>query len=186
MLQTPNLIIRPWTAEAAVKLNDWMYDDHYKNFFRHQPRLFTYDQLLNYPKEVGAQVLVIYAKDRIEGQYPIIGIAQITPCSDKTNQGFNIGLIIDKYYQGNRYPLESFIAVFDYCFNKLGFRKAVVEVVKTHESLLRIVKENGFLKEGEFIGECFIDGKFVNEYRYCMTDVFYNKKFKPIKDKWNV
>lgn len=182
LLKTPNLIITPWEAsdtKAVEKLIEWFYDDDYAFFFRHQPRVWKIQEFQNYPQVLNAEILVIRSAQSRE----VVGLAQINP-DTKQNRAFFIGLLIDKKFQNNRYPLESFISIFDYCFNRLGFRKAIVEIVETHEGLKKIVDTNGFLLEGKMYGECFIDGAFVNELRYCMMDSFYNKKFKPILKSW--
>jgi RimJ/RimL family protein N-acetyltransferase len=112
-----------------------------------------------------------------------VGLIQISP-DCKTNRAFYIGLLIDEKYQKNRYPLEAFISIFDYCFNRLGYRKAIVEIVESHEGLKRIITENGFTYEGRLTQECFMNGAFVDELRYSMFDIEYNNKFKPILEKW--
>ena len=116
-------------------------------------------------------------------QNEICGLIQFSPDA-KTNRAFYAGLIIDEMFQGGRFPLEAYTCFFNYAFNRLGYRKAILEILESHESLKRIVTENGFLFEGKLMGECFVDGKFVNELRYCMLDSFFNKKFKPMVDQW--
>lgn len=182
LLETPNLIITPFESvdDAGVSsLIRWYYDKKYTNFFRHQPRPWRIDEFRNYPKMVNSEIFFI--KDKKTANH--IGIIQISgDC--KTNRAFYIGLLIDEEHQKNRYPLEAFISIFDYCFNRLGYRKAIIEIVEGHTSLQRIISENGFVFEGTLQDECFLDGKFVNESRYCMFDIDYNNRFKPILKKW--
>lgn len=179
-LESKNLIVLPFCGESDwQKLAHWFYDEDYKNFFRHQATVYTEEQFKNYNKVVGAQVFVARAKDK---KNEIVGLVQLFPDA-KTNRAFYAGMLIDKAHQGRRYPLELCVLMGNLCFNKLGYRKCIVEILESHESLKKILEQMGALYEGKHVGECFMEGKFVNELRFCMFDNYFNKNLKPLLEK---
>ena len=179
LLETPNLQIIPFETGDWEHIARWFYDPEYWGFFRHQPRAYKIHEFQTYPQIVKAEIFMV----RLKATAEVIGMVQLMP-DGKANRGFHIGLIVDKKYQKQRFPLEIFLSVFDYCFNRMGYRKAMIEILESNEGLKRTLVESGFLFEGKFIGECFMDGQWVNELRYCMFDSFFNKKSKPTVDSW--
>lgn len=178
-LQGQNIKLVPYSHADWKYLARWFYDSDYGFMWRHHTKTMTPEELQVYPSVIGGEVFLIadIATDEI------IGMAQAIP-DHKNNRGFYGGLIIDKKYQKKRYPLEAYIILFDYMFNRQNYRKAIVEILSKHTSLLQIVNQNGFLHEGTLRGDCFWDGEYVDEERYSMTATFYNKKFKGVLNEW--
>src|SRR5690606_36124799 len=130
---------------------------------------------------IGGEVFLILRHGKLEP----IGFVQLIP-DCKTNRGFFLGLLIDKERQKNQFPGEALHLVFNYAFNRLGYRKAIIEVCERNESLNKLLQKMGFLHEGKLIGESFLNGEFINEHRYCMLASYFNKTFKPTADSWAV
>lgn len=172
-LQSKNFQIIPYSPEYWKDLAGWYYNDKYLYFFRHHGKAYTQQEFENFPQITGAQFFILVDPEKGTG----VGLIQFTP-DCKNNKAFYIGILLDESVQGNRYPLEAFDCFFNYAFNRLGYRKAIIEILENHSSLKKIVTENGFLFEGKLYNECFLDGEYVNELRYCMMDSFYNKKFR--------
>jgi RimJ/RimL family protein N-acetyltransferase len=181
ILSSKNIRLVPFEScdsAGVCKLVKWYYDEKYGYFFRHQPRVWLYEELAQYPKTVGA--MCFFIQSVITGE--TVGFIQICPES-KTNKAFHIGIIIDEAFQKQHLPEEAFILAFDYCFNRLGFRKAIIEIMESHASLKRTIESTGFLFEGKLIGDCFYNGQFVNELRYCMFDKYFNQKYSTLTRK---
>ena len=63
--------------------------------------------------------------------------------------------------------------------------KGASEIIEGHESLKKTINENKFLYEGKLVGECYMNGEYINELRFCMMDTFFNKHYRPLIDKWS-
>lgn len=179
LLKGKNLRLVPYTPADWEYLARWFYDADYAFMWRHQQKMLTPAEFQNYPSMVGGEVFLIQEINTNQ----TVGLAQAIP-DCKNNRGFYAGLLIDKKFQNNRYPLETYMVLFDYMFNRQNYRKALVEVLSQHKSLLQIINQNGFLHEGTLRGDCFWNGEFVDEERYSMTATYYNKKFKGVLDEW--
>lgn len=178
-LQGPNLQLIAYGPENWQVLARWLYSDECRAIFRHRPKALNKDEITNYQRTVGAEVFLIeHRKDQ-----KFIGFCEILPDS-KTNRAFYSGILLDPEYRGNRYPFEAFLILFNYAFNSLGYRKSIQEILESNTSLKRTLDENGFIYEGKLFGDAFIDGKFVNELRYCMFDSYFNKTYKPLLDEY--
>lgn len=179
ILRGKNLRLVPYTPADWELLARWVYDVDYGFMWRHHPKPLTPAEIQNYNALIGGEAFLIL---NIETGEPV-GLAQAIP-DEKNNRGFYGGLLIDKKFQKRNYPLEAYTILFDYMFNRQNYRKAIVEVLSQHKSLLQIVNQNGFLHEGTLRGDCFWDGEYVDEERYSMTATFYNKKFKGVLNEW--
>lgn len=181
LLAGDTLQLTPYRAEEWQFLANWFYDANYKDMFRHSPRALRKEEFERYPQLINGEVFLLNLKTTNE----VIGMIQLIP-DHKTNRGFFMGLIIDKKHQGCRYPTEATYILLDYAFNRLGYRKAVMEVLKDNEPLNKTLELTGFIKEGTLVGEAFLNGKFVDEVRYCMFASYFNRKAQEELKKRNV
>lgn len=177
-LETKHVALVPFDANRHWEaLARWFYDEQYRGYFRHHPKAMTEPEFRAWPQIMGSDVFVIC---ELQTQVPI-GLVQLHP-NGKTNRAFFIGILIDKKAQGCGYLGEVFYKMFDYTFNQLGYKKAIVEILESNEQLKSAVTDYGFLFEGKFFGECFFNGEYVNELRYCMMDTYFNKKYKGVEN----
>ena len=177
LLNGPNLQLIPYSPQQWQLLANWFYDSHYRNMWRHHPRALQQIDFENYPKIIGGDVFIIY-KD----QKPI-GFTQIIPDS-KTNRGIYVGILLDRAHQNQHNTHETFVILFNYAFNRLGYRKAIVEVLEEKDDLKKGALKAGFLMEGTLYGEAYIDGQFVNEVRLSMSSIFFNKHYQGVAKQW--
>ncbi len=181
LLKGKTIQLIPYTASEWEHLAKWFYSNKYKGMFRHHPKAFGRVEFENYSKIINGDVFVINKSDTAE----VIGLVQIVP-DFKTNRGFFLGLLIDEKFQGQRYPEEVLLVLFNYAFNRLGYRKAIIEILADNSNLKKSLTASGFLSEGRLIGESFIDGEWTEELRYVMFSSFFNKKYKGLVDSWGV
>lgn len=179
LLSGKNLQLVPYVPQYWESVAQWFYSDKYRGMFRQYAQAMQKSDFEQYPKVVGGEVFIILHKQTNE----VVGMTQII-ADTKSNRAFFAGLLIDEKCQKNRYPLETFIILFDYAFNRRGYRKAIVEVLASNLGLKKTIEEGGFIKEGDLVGDAFIDGQFVNETRYAMFSNYYNKTYKEVKQLW--
>lgn len=179
ILSGPRLQLMPYEAKNWASLAKWAYNEQYAGLFRFRPRVLQKAEIENYPQFIGGEVFMIYPH---ESETPI-GLIQIVPDS-KTNQGFFCGLLLEDEYQKQGHSAEALAILFNYAFNRLGYRKAILEILETNTKLKEIITKAGFLKEAHYYGEVFFNGEFRDELRYCMMSSFFNKKYKGMVDSW--
>ncbi len=170
LLSGSHLQLVPYTEKDWEFLAKWFYDEQYRSFFRHIPKALSQQELGQYAKVIGGDVFLI----SLPKENQVVGLIQLIP-DTKTNRAFYVGLLVDEQHQNQRYPTEAITILFDYAFNRLGYRKAIIEVLESDIRLNKTLTATGFLKEGSLVGEAFVDGKFVNEIRYCMLQSYFNK-----------
>ncbi len=179
LLETKNLQLLPFDTTDWQDIARWFYDLDYSGFFRHQPKILKPADFQNYPQITRSDVFIAREKSTNK----TVGMVQLI-ADGKSNRAFYVGVIVDKEFQGHKYPAEMLFLMGDYCFNRMGYRKAIMEILESNTSLKRTIVENGWLFEGKLIGECFRDGQFVNELRYCMMESYFNKRIKPTLESW--
>lgn len=171
LLKGPNLQLIPYEKKNWQLLATWFYDDQYKDMWRHSPKAWGQLEFENYPQLISGEVFIVFEKTE-----PVGFIQMIPDC--KTNRGVFVGILLDKSVQDKHYTHETFVVLFDYIFNRLGYRKVIVEILESKDTFKKALLKSGFILEGTLMGEAFIDGVFVNEVRLCMTSAFFNKNFK--------
>lgn len=179
LLGGKNLQLVPYEAQHWAYIAKWFHLDAYNRMFRHMPRAMTQKEFESYPQIISGSVFLIMDKESSN----IIGMIQMVP-DYKTNRAFYLGLIIDEEYQGKRHPFEAVAILFNYAFNRMGYQKAIIEIVDTHDRLKKILNETGFLSEGKLYKEAFLEGKFVDELRYTMFAEYFNKKHGEMVKSW--
>lgn len=173
LLGAENLQLLPYSQEHWEHLAKWVYADEYQDLFRHLPKALSENELRNFPIIAGGEVfLIVHKKDNIP-----VGICYLIPDAKK-NRGVSASIMLTKEYQKQGLSIESFWVLFNYAFNKQGFRKVIVEVLESNESLIKLIVSKGFIYEGRLHGEAFIEGKFVNELRFCMFETYFNRHYK--------
>lgn len=180
LLRGPNLQLIPYNPEQWGYLAKWFFDDNCRDMWRHHPMAWGEAEFRNYPRLLNAQVFCVYKHDQTA---PIGFIQMIPDC--KTNRGFYVGFLIEKGQRDYSVTSECLMLLFDYAFNRMGYRKAIIEMLASRVTARKFLLEAGFLSEGTHFGEAFIDGKFVDEFRLSMSSDFFNKKFKEMVKAWD-
>jgi len=169
----------PFSSEDWKLIANWYYDKNYLEMFRHNARILTEDDLRNYPAITGGDIFLIQDISRS----CVGGYVNICPTT-KTNRAFTVGILIDKAFQFKGYAADSLYTILDYGFNRLGYRKAIIDIVSSNERLGKYLLDAGFILEGNLVGEAYIDGQFVDEQRLVMFDTYFNKRYKG-DTKWH-
>lgn len=179
-LRGPNVQLVPYHPDNWGYIGRWFYDSDYREMWRHHPIAWGEQEFRNYPKLLNAQVFLIVKKGVEE---PIGFIQMIPDC--KTNRGFYVGILVDKSQRDFLITNEAFMLLFNYAFNRMGYRKAILEILSTRDKLKQRLLKEGFLNEGTHFGEAFINGEFVDEFRLSMSSVFFNKRHKETVESWD-
>lgn len=80
---------------------------------------------------------------------------------DWINRTADTGLLIGrKEFWGRGYAAEAWSLVIDYAFRRLGLRKIVAGAVADHAPSIAALKKLGFVVEGTFRQEMFVDGEY--------------------------
>lgn len=186
-LESPELLLYPYIPDMGTIMMEWYYDRDYQNFFRHLPQVLKYENFQQFESVLGGQIFTIHKKGTSSDDSimdSVIGCVVIKP-DGKTNRACHVGVLLDKKHQQKQYCSQSFIVLLNYVFNDLGYKKAIIEILEKHESLKQIVTKHGFLYEGKLYDECFMDGEWCNELRFCMMNTYFNKHFKPRLQEWS-
>lgn len=163
----------PFWEDAWTHFATWFYSGDYEDMFRHTPQPLTETQFRNYPTVLGANIyMVVRAEDK-----EVIGYCFFAPCT-KTNQGFKLGILIDKKFQKCSFATSAVYSLLDLGFNRLGYRKAIMDILVTRTDMAKRLLSSGFKKEGILIQEAFLDGEYVDEMRICTFASNFNKQVK--------
>lgn len=174
ILSGKRIRLLPFESSNWNIIAQWYYSGKYKNFFRHFPNILKQEHFEKYPALIGAESLFVLNKDKPEQVLGIINIIKDV----KPNRAVYLGLLIDEQFQDKSLATEIFIVALDYIYNQLGYEKAIIEFLEKDVKLKGIVDSHKFLYEGKFHKECYMNGKFENELRYCMFKDFYNKHYR--------
>jgi diamine N-acetyltransferase len=82
-------------------------------------------------------------------------------------------IIIDTTWQGKHYGEGATRLAINYAFGVLNLYKLYLFVDKENEKAIRIYEKCGFQKEGELIGEFFVNGFYRDAIRMCMFQTKY-------------
>ncbi len=178
LLKGPNIQLVPFEKSNWGHLATWFYDTSYRDMWRHHPRAWNQTDFENYPRIISGDVFMIYKSGAA------VGFIQMIP-DCKTNRGFYLGILLEKAVQDQRLSHEAFVLLMNYAFNRLGYRKAIVEILASNLKLKKGLLKGGFLSEGIQYGEAFLDGHFVDENRFSMSSDYFNKHYKEVVDLWD-
>ncbi len=170
MFKGHTIQLLPFNSKYWECVARWFYQDEYKGFFRQFTKMLNEEDFKQYPRVVMGEVFIIHS---LTTEVPIGMIQCIPDC--KKNKAGHLGLLVDCEAQGKHIPTEAMILTMDYLFNRQGYNKVVLEILESNESLKNTLDKSGWYREGKLLQECFIDGRFQNELRYCMTAKYFNK-----------
>jgi len=176
----------PFTPELGVHLLKWYYDLDYTNFFRHQVQVLRLEDFQRYEQLLGGQLFSIHKKDLDSSNImdSVIGCVLVKP-DNKSNRACHVGMLIEKKHQQASLCSQTSTLIGNYIYNSLGYKKIIMEILESHETLKQIITSHGFLYEGKFYNEAFVNGEWCNELRYCMMDTYFNKHYKSRIQDWS-
>lgn len=178
LLKGPSIQLIPYAPIFWSYMARWFYDADYRDMWRHHPKAWGQAEFEKYPQIICGDVFII-----IKDEKPVGFIQMIPDC--KTNRGFYVGILLDKSCRELHFTHEAFVLLFNYAFNRLGYRKAIVEILASKDGLKKGLLKAGFLSEGTQFGEAYINGVFVDECRLSMSADYFNKHYKGVAELWD-
>lgn len=94
-----------------------------------------------------------------------VGIIGFTP----KHQAWGIveaGYFVHPDHWGYGYATDALECICRYAFTERRLHKVAAEVFETNEASQRVLEKVGFVEEGRFQAEAFIDGEYVDVLRY--------------------
>lgn len=148
--------LRLFAQKDGFLISKWIADQSYQNFFRTNSLIPTEADCYNYPQWCQNLVMMIDYDGETVGM-----VNAYAP--DYKNQIIKSGLIIDKSFRRKRIGYLAYLDWVHYLFNTYNFRKVIALIVD--DKLVEPLENMGFLVEGTFVKECFVDGQYCDEIR---------------------
>ena len=104
-----------------------------------------------------------------------IGNIKIDPINKRHGLGEYGILMGDKTEWGKGYAKETSIAVIDYCFKQLNFRKMTLGVIEENIVAVKLYQNLGFKQEGLYVEHGIYEGKYCNVIRMALFNKQYNQ-----------
>lgn len=165
----------PFAPEHAEKVFEWYYDVAYKLFFREFDAPLSLEQCRQFNlimAKSGVTIFMIIEKETN------LAIGMMTHCPLKRKSGVTrFGILLDKNFQHKTYAIEALIILGDFVYNRLGFRKLVIEYLASDTHIRRISEKGGWIFETILKEEALIDGEYVDEVRYHMFKKVYDELY---------
>lgn len=89
---------------------------------------------------------------------------------DRENKQTEIGCTLNKKFQNKGYATEAVKTIIDYLFKELNKHRIITSIDPENKNSIRLVERIGFRKEAHFIESLLIDGKWVDDLIYAMTE----------------
>ena len=96
-----------------------------------------------------------------------VGLVALPWVFEDTQSAFLMYWITPEH-QGNGYATEATELLLDYLFRECGFHKIAAYVHENNDSSAALLESLGFQREGTLRREVFIDGDWLDQYRYAI------------------
>lgn len=181
LFETTQIQLIPFTSSDWTYLANWYYDGRYNDIFRHAPKVLTQQDFENYPQRISGDVYFVL--DKTTKEY--VGFVQAS--SDwKVNRGFYFGIMLTVEAQKQGHAPHCLGITLDYYFNRLGYNKAILEILASRHDIVKWLTGAGFTEEARYRDEVFIDGKYQDELRYAILASEFNELHKTTVNAWKV
>jgi len=84
------------------------------------------------------------------------------------NQQVELGITLDKRFQGKGYATEALTAVIDYLFNKIDKHRIIGSIDPRNSGSIAMMERLGFRKEAHHKESLFINGEWVDDVIYAL------------------
>jgi len=166
----------PFQRQHVTKTVEWVNDEELKTLIDRSPEPVTLDECYRwYDEIVSDETKIMFALETIEGKSHVgnCGLFEIHKRSKKAKLWVYIG-VKSLWRQGmGRDVLAQLI---DYGFNKLNLNRLYLYVVKNNIRAQKFYESAGFIKEGVFRQDAFLEGKFEDTIYYSMLREEYDKR----------
>jgi len=94
---------------------------------------------------------------------------------DNENKQVEIGCTLNKNFQKKGYATEAVKIVISYLFNELNKHRIITSIDPANKNSINLVERIGFRKEAHFVESLWINGKWVDDLIYAMTERDWGK-----------
>lgn len=171
MLETKRLRLRRIAAEDKNEIFEYRSDAEVNKYQGWIPK--TKDDVEDFIAKVSKKMnepetwfqLVVLEKD----SQKIIGDIGLH-FFDSENKQVEIGCTLNKNFQNKGYATESLKKIIDYLFTELNKHRIITSIDPDNLNSIRLVERIGFRKEAHFIESLWINGKWVDDLIYALTE----------------
>jgi len=89
---------------------------------------------------------------------------------DKENKQSEIGYTLDKEFQNQGYATESVKRVIGYLFEELHKHRIIASTDPANLKSIKLLERLGFRKEAHFVESLYLNGRWVDDLIFAMTD----------------
>lgn len=176
-LETHRLLIRPITLDDKNDVFEYRSDSEINKYQGWIPE--TIEDVVEFIGKISTQinvsgtwfqfVIVEKENDKIIGD---LGIHFL----DGDNKQAELGCTLNKFFQHKGYATEALVRVIDYLFNELNKHRIIASIDPGNRNSIRLVERIGFRKEAHFIESLLINGTWVDDVIYALTEKDWEKR----------
>ncbi len=108
-------------------------------------------------------------------KHELVGLVELIEI-DYIHRRAEFQIIINTEHQGKGYAKEAINKALDYSFSILNLHKVYLLVALDNEKAIHLYQQRGFVEEGHFVKEFFINGQYRDAKRmYILQDDYFNK-----------
>ena len=157
--------LRPFEWEDAGKYREWINDSEIVSLVDRVRPVTGEEHRRWYETIVSDPHSVIFAIEVLPNKQ-FVGCVWLHGIDDRHRHAELRIVIGDKRYWGKRIGKEGIAGIVQFAFKKLGLHKLYAYVLATNARASEAFKRAGFVREGVFRSERYIDGAFVDVLRF--------------------
>lgn len=160
-----NLEFRPLEKDYLQTIRKWINSIDYRRYSRNEFPLLSethnswYESLTKSKSEIVFSVWHTKAEQLIGDA----GLYNINYTNRSAEIGYGIGE--DKFLRKG-YGTEIIFLLCQYCFNELNFHRVYASIIAENIGSIKCFEKNGFKREGILREDAYVDGKYIDNYRY--------------------
>jgi ribosomal-protein-alanine N-acetyltransferase len=171
-LSTPRLILRRLASADLPDILEILTD----------PEVYRYEERGPLDEAEGKQWLETAVKQKLsdsEGNLSL-GIAQQNSdkligilgfrYSDRDRRQADFGIQVNRSYQNKGFGSEAAVAFLIFCLRDIGLHRVTAGCDCSNIASVRLLTKVGMRKEAEYRKDRFVDGEWVNSYRFAMLE----------------
>ena len=154
-----NIILRPITSEDTEMILRWRNSEEVRKYFIYQQEITEEDHRNWLINKVGKGVVIQFIMSEKVSHFPIgsVYLRDINMENKKAEYGIFIGELCAR---GKGYGTEAAKLMIQFAFQELGLHKVALRVLKDNLEAIHSYEAAGFIAEGIFRDEEFINGKY--------------------------
>lgn len=166
MLKGNNISLKPFEKNHLEKNLEWINDLEFQTSFLNSLPITKTEEVEWYENVVKNKSKVIFSILTDSGKY--IGNTGLSEIDHKNRKAAIWIYIGEKNERGKGYAGESIKLLLDYAFHFLNLRKIYLNVAEYNENAIKLYKKMGFVIEGTFKEDIFINEKYCDLIRMAL------------------